>query len=69
MARDGCVRGKLEKTDIRKGPLHLTKGNSKQMEGVTRTKITDELAIGTVDVDHQERNTENDTTCNTRGAE
>jgi hypothetical protein len=39
------------------------------MEGVvTRTKITDKLAIGTVDVNHQERNMENDTTCNTRVA-
>jgi hypothetical protein len=58
MAQDGCVRVRLEEKDIRKGPLHLTKGNSKWMNGVTRTKITDELTIGTACAVHQERDTE-----------
>jgi hypothetical protein len=58
MARDGCVRVRLEERDIQKGPLHLTKGNSEWMNGVTRTKITDKLTIGTACTVHQERNME-----------
>jgi hypothetical protein len=58
MARDGCVRARLEERDIQQGALHLTKGNSKWMNGVTRTKITDKLTIGTACAVHQESNTE-----------
>jgi hypothetical protein len=69
MARDGHVRVRLEERDIQQGALHLTKGNSKWMNGVARTKITDKLTIGASHAVHQATNMRNDTTCCTRGAQ